>query len=65
MRAAFQLGFRVHMRVLHKGIRRTHLLVLAPALTLVLAAGCGSNRTAQQGASGTALDLFRLLTILR
>lgn len=41
LRAAFRLGFRVRMRVGQKGIRRTHLLLLAPAL--VLAAGCGSN----------------------
>jgi hypothetical protein len=51
MRVAFRLGFRVRMRVLHRGIRRTHLLLLAPALTFVLAAGCGSNNGGSSNSS--------------
>lgn len=42
------------MWVLHKGIRRTHLLVLAPALTLVLAAGCGSNNGGSDNSSSAS-----------
>ena len=48
---AFRLGFRVRMRVLHRGIRRTHLLLLAPALTFLLAAGCGSNNGGSSNSS--------------
>jgi hypothetical protein len=42
------------MRVLRKGIRRTHLLVLAPALTVVLAAGCGSNNGGSNNSSSAS-----------
>jgi hypothetical protein len=54
MPVQFQLGFRVGMQVLRMGMRGSHLLLLAPALTLVMAAGCGSNNGNSSNSSSSS-----------